>query len=63
MCYWFRPVSLLPVHKKLLFSDIKANFQSKNNINTLIMITTIDVMSKTEFTMIQIFTNNGFSWG
>jgi hypothetical protein len=63
VCYWFSPLCDLPVHKKLLFIDTRANFQSRNNINTLIMITTMDVMSNTEFTMIQTFTNNGFSWG
>jgi hypothetical protein len=53
----------LPAHKKVPFIDRRANLQSRNNINTLMTITTIHVMRNTEFAMIQTFTNSGFSWG
>jgi hypothetical protein len=52
-----------PVQKKFPVIDRRANFQSRNNANTLMTITTIHVMSNTEFAMIQTFTNSGFSWG
>jgi hypothetical protein len=49
------------VHKTLIFIDSSANFQSRNNMNTLKTITTIHVMRNTELTMIQTLTKSGFS--
>jgi hypothetical protein len=54
---------ILPAHKILPFIDRRANFHSTNNMNTSRTVTAIQAMKNTEFAMIQIFTNSGFSWG
>lgn len=53
---------LLPAHQELPFNDRRANFQSRNIMKTLMMITTMHVITNTEFAMIQTFTSSGFSW-
>ena len=54
---------ILPAHKILPFIDAMANFHSTNNMNILMTVTKTQDIKNTEFAMIQIFTNSGFSWG
>jgi hypothetical protein len=53
---------ILPAHKIPPFIDRRANFHSTNNMNTARTVTAMQAMKNTEFAMIQIFTNSGFSW-
>jgi hypothetical protein len=54
---------ILPAQKVATLIDIKAICQSENNMNTLMMNDMQHAIRNTEFAMIQIITNSGFSWG
>jgi hypothetical protein len=54
---------ILPAQIILPFTDRRANFHSTNNMNTSRTANAIQAMKNTEFAMIQIFNNSGFSWG
>jgi hypothetical protein len=54
---------ILPAQKLVAFITIRAICHSENNMNTPMMNTIQHTPRKTEFAMIHIITNSGFSWG
>jgi hypothetical protein len=54
---------ILPALKQVAFIDRRANCQSENNKYRLMKNVRKHAPRNTEFAMIQIISNSGFSWG